>query len=112
PTRTDAEMTERHGERRYRALGCATVEATVTDATESVFLPAVYRVADVRVVEGQAPRVDEVCSFEGLYCQLADPGDRIRATGRLAAREDGAGRLVVGTAAVPGGGVVHVLPRG
>ena len=54
PTRSDAETTEAYGEARYRAVGAATVEATVTDASESAFLPAVYRVADVRVVEGAA----------------------------------------------------------
>jgi predicted nucleotidyltransferase len=69
----------------------------------------VYRVADVRVVEGAARPVTEVRSFEGLFCGLADAGDRIRATGRLETREDGAARLVVGTAAVAGGGVVQVL---
>jgi predicted nucleotidyltransferase len=111
PTRSDEEITEAYGEARYRAIGPATVDATVTDATESVFLPAVYRVADVRVVEGEARAVGEIRSFEGLFCQLADRGDWVRATGRLEAREDGVARLVVGTAAVPGGGVMRVLRR-
>jgi predicted nucleotidyltransferase len=109
PTRSDAEITEAYGEARYRAVGSATVDATVSDATESVFLPAVYRVAETRVVEGDARVVSEVRSFEGLFCGLADAGDRIRATGRLEVREDGAARLVVGTAAVPGGGDLRVL---
>jgi predicted nucleotidyltransferase len=108
PTRSDAEITEAYGEARYRAVGPATVEASVTDATESVFLPAVYRVADVQVVAGATRAVSEIRSFEGLFCGLADAGDRIRATGRLEAREDGAARLVVGTAAVPGGGELRV----
>jgi uncharacterized protein len=111
PTRSDEEITEAYGEARYRAVGPAAVDATVTDATESVFLPAVYRVADVRVVEGEARAVEEVRSFEGLFCQLADPGDRVRATGQLESREDGAARLVVGTAGIPGGGVMRVLRR-
>jgi predicted nucleotidyltransferase len=112
PTRSDGEIAEAYGEHRYRAVGPATVEATVSDATESVFLPAVYRVADVRVLEGASHPVSEICSFEGLFCQIADAGDRIVATGGLEAREDGAGRLIVGTAAVPGGGAIRVLrPR-
>jgi hypothetical protein len=111
PTRSDQEITETYGQARHRAVGAATIEATVTDATESVFLPAVYRVADVRVVEGESRAVGEIRSFEGLFCQLADPGDRIHATGQLEAREDGPARLVVGTAGVAGGGVMRVLRR-
>jgi predicted nucleotidyltransferase len=111
PTRRDDEIVEAYGERSYRAVGPATIEATVTDATEGVFLPAVYRVADVRVRAGDAQPVGEIHSFEGLFCDVADPGDRIRATGRLEVRADGAARLVVGTAAVDGGGVIRVLRR-
>jgi predicted nucleotidyltransferase len=109
PTRTDAEIAEAYGDAHYRAAGPATVEATVIDATDAVFLPAVYRVADVRFLAGDPRPLGEVRSFEGLFCQVADPGDRILATGRLEAREDGAARLVVGTAAVAGGGVIRVL---
>lgn len=111
PTRRDDEIVEAYGERSYRAVGPATVEATVIDATEAVFLPAVYRVADVRFREGDAQPLGEVCSFEGLFCDVADPGDRILATGRLEVPEDGPGRLVVGTQAVDGGGAIRLLRR-
>jgi predicted nucleotidyltransferase len=109
PTRSEDEMVEAYGAAAYRAVGPATVEATVTDATEAVFLPAVYRVGDVRVAEGPRHAVGEVHSFEGLFCDVADPGSRILATGRLEAGADGSGRLVVGTAAVEGGGAIRIL---
>src|SRR5262249_59614440 len=109
PTRTDAEIREEYGRDRYRALGSATVEATVTDATESIFLPAVYRVADAEAGGAPAP-VGEVVSFEGLYGQLADRGDRILAAGRLEERQDGARPLLAGPAGAPDRGLLPVLP--
>jgi predicted nucleotidyltransferase len=112
PTRSDDEIGEAYGEHRYHAVGGATAQATVTDAAESVFLPAGYRVADARIVEGRPAPLAEIWSFEGLFCETADTGDRILATGRLEVREDGVGRLIVGTAALPGGGVIRVLEPG
>lgn len=109
PTRADAEIPETDPAERHRPLGPATVEATVTDAAESAFLPAAYRVAEVSFREGGPHPVGEVLSFEGLYCQVADPGDRILAAGRLEARQDGTGRLIVGTAARSDGGFIRVL---
>jgi predicted nucleotidyltransferase len=109
PTRSDAEITEAYGEQRYHAVGPATIEATVIDAAEGVFLPAVYRVAGARVLEGPSHPVGDIHSFEGLFCDVADPGDRILATGRLEIRNDGPARLVVGTAAVDGGGAIRLV---
>ncbi len=108
PTRTDAEIREEYGREQYRPRGSATIEATVTDATESIFLPAVYRVAGAESGGGPAP-VAEVVSFEGLYGQLADRGDRILASGQLEERQDGACRLVVGSAGPRDGGFIRVL---
>jgi predicted nucleotidyltransferase len=111
PTRTDAEIGEEYGRERYRTLGSATIEASVTDATESIFLPAVYRVAGAVDAGGAPVPVAEVVSFEGLYGQLADRGDRVLASGQLEQRQDGACRLVVGSAGPGGGGFIRVLPR-
>ncbi len=104
PTRLDDEIREGYGHHRYRGIGLATIEATVTDATESIFLPAVFGVDDVTFIEGRSRRVREVISFEGLYCHVADQGDRILAAGHVEEREDGSCRLVVGSAALRDGG--------
>jgi predicted nucleotidyltransferase len=110
PTRTDAEIREEYGRERYRTLGSATIETSVTDATESIFLPAVYRVAGAEAGGAPSP-VAEVVSFEGLYGQLADRGDRILASGQLEERHDGARRLVVGSAGPRDGGFIRILSR-
>jgi predicted nucleotidyltransferase len=108
-TRADHEIRERYGERRYTPCGRAVVEATVTDATEAAFLPAVYRVADVRWLEGGPGRLDEVVAFEGLYTSAAEAGERVRVTGHLEAERAGGRRLVVGSGFLADGGSLRVL---
>jgi hypothetical protein len=107
-TRTDGEIREAYGDRRYTPLGRAVVEALVTGGEESCFVPAIYRVADVRWIEGGPGPLDEVVSFEGLYSGAADAGDRILVTGHLEAERAGGRRLVVGSGFLPDGGSLRV----
>jgi predicted nucleotidyltransferase len=133
PTRRDDEIDETYGQHTYRALGVATIEAQVMDAEDSIFLPAHYALADVVVREGrflrsfdpstklragsaqdrlglgQAPQITELISYEGLYCQAVDPGNRIVARGVLEQIDDGPCRLVVGAAGLPDGGFMRLL---
>jgi uncharacterized protein len=109
PTRADHEIREAYGDRRWTSLGRAVVEARVVDASEAMFLPAVYRVADVRWLEGEPGPLDEVVAFEGLYCNAAEGGERIRVTGHLEAERAGGRRLVVGSGFLPDGGALRVV---
>ena len=106
-TRRDDEIREAYGERNYRLLRAVTVDATIADARESMFLPAIYAVADARV-DGQPLPVDEIVSYEGLFCDFADLGERVRARGALEEASDGSLRVVIGTAAVPDGGALSL----
>jgi hypothetical protein len=111
-TRADDEIREAYGDRRYAPLGRAVVEARVTDASEAMFLPAVYRVEDVRWHEGGPGSLEEIVAFEGLYSGAAETGERIRAIGHLEAERAGGRRLVVGSGFLPDGGSLRVLaPR-
>jgi len=107
-TRRDDEIREAYGERTYRLLRPVTVDATIADARESLFLPAVYRVADARV-DGRPLPVGEIVSYEGLFCDFADPGERVRARGALEEASDGSLRVVIGTAAIPDGGALSLF---
>jgi predicted nucleotidyltransferase len=109
PTRADHEIREAHGDRRWTSLGRAVVEARVTDAAEAMFLPAVYRVGDVRWLEGEPGPLEEIVAFEGLYCNAAERGERILVTGHLEAEHTGGRRLVVGSGFLPDGGALHVV---
>ena len=104
PTRRDEEIQEAYGQHRYRAVGVATIEATVADAADSIFLPACYALADVTIREGAQRQIMELVSYEGLFCQAADPGDRIVASGVIEQVDDGPCRLVVGAAGLLDGG--------
>jgi predicted nucleotidyltransferase len=89
-------------------MGRATVEARVTDASEAVFLPAVYRVADVRWLEGGPGPLEEIVAFEGLYGGAADEGEQVLVTGHLEAERAGGRRLIVGSGFLPDGGSLRV----
>lgn len=79
------------------------------DAADSIFLPACYTLADVVIGEGQQWQMTELVSYEGLYCQVADRGDRIVACGAVEQVDDGPCRLVVGAAGLPEGGFLKLL---
>ena len=111
-TRADEEIREAYGDRRYTPLGRAVAEARVTDADESMFLPAVYRVADVRWLEGGSGALEEVVSFEGIFGGAADAGDRIVVAGHLEMERAGGRRLVVGSGFLPDGGALRVVSPG
>jgi predicted nucleotidyltransferase len=108
-TRADGEIREAYGDRRYTPVGRAVAEARVAGDDEALFLPAVYRVADVRWREGEAGPLDEIVSFEGLYCGAAADGERILVTGHLEAERAGGRRLVVGSGFLSDGGSLRVL---
>jgi len=108
PTRADHEIREAYGDRRYTPVGRAIVEARVTDAGEAVFLPAVYRVADVRWLEGGPGPLEEIVAFEGLYGGAAEEGEQVLVTGHLEAERAGGRRLVVGSGFLPDGGSLRI----
>lgn len=108
PIRSDAEITERYGDHRYRGQGAAHIRATVVDAGEALFMPAVYRVADVRRLHGdqEALGVREIVSYEGLYRDIVDAGAEIEARGKLESVDGAVRRLVIGAMELGGQGYV------
>ncbi len=48
-------------------------------------MPAIYNVDDVEVIEGneEAIKVSKVVSYEGLYIDLATPGEDVIVRGKL-----------------------------
>lgn len=96
PTRTDSEITESYGDVQYTGRGAATVRAVIADSSESMFLPAQYRIKDTVVREGEDVPVEEIVSYEGVYCDAFLQGEEIEARGRLE-QVDNRYRLVLGT---------------
>jgi len=78
------ESAESYGDRVYTPLGQAGIEATVTDASEAIFTPCRYPVANVRSLGNNATDdLVEIVSFRGRFCEQAQAGDIIRASGTL-----------------------------
>ena len=96
PTRTDAEIKESYGDVLYEGMGAATIRAEICDSSESMFLPACYKIDLHEVNEGKNVPIDEIVSYEGIYCDAFLEGEKIEARGRLE-RVDGTYRLVLGT---------------
>jgi hypothetical protein len=111
PTRAEHEIREAYGDRRYTPLGRAVVEARVTDASEAMFLPAVYRIAETRWREGGPGPLEEIVSYEGVFGSAAETGECVLATGHLEAEQAGGRRLVVGSGFLPDGGSLHAIGR-
>ena len=79
-----SEVSETYGTAIYRSVGEAKVQATVIDDSEMIFTPCVYRIDDVRVLEGtDAKPLREIVSFRGRFCEQARNGEEIMACGMV-----------------------------
>jgi len=84
PVKLEHKLMEQYGDKTYYPLGAVTIRAVVCENTDYLFLPAVYRVRDVEVVDGPpATDIEEVVSYESLYDSLAEIGENIIARGKL-----------------------------
>ncbi|MBC8248944.1 MAG: hypothetical protein H8E90_04645 [Anaerolineales bacterium] len=108
PTRNDDEIRENYGDRIYREKGVAGIRAIVSDASEALFMPALYRIENVEVIEGEIGTqhdvlpLREVVSYEGLYRDVVDDGGEIEARGKLESVNNRYYRLVIGTTMLKG----------
>ncbi|HUV54430.1 MAG TPA: hypothetical protein VMW03_04425 [Candidatus Krumholzibacteriaceae bacterium] len=104
PTRTDEEITESYGDYTYSQLGEVKGAAVVSDAEESIYLPAIYRVTDSKL-EKRETHVSEIVSYEGIYGGLFTEGEKVEFSGileRYEGKEEGH-RVVLGGAGSTGG---------
>lgn len=100
PVRVDGEITERYGDRVYRQRGVAVGTAEITDSSESIYLPAIYRIDEVEMGVGVKAEVEEIVSYEGLFCDIFEDGDRVEFRGTLeqVSADGGHYRVVIGGA--------------
>lgn len=86
PVKKNEEITETYGEKEYVEEGTVEIEARVSDASLSVFVPAVYQVHDVIVRNGPSVSpIQRVVSHEGFYSDVVREGETIRVKGKLEA---------------------------
>jgi predicted nucleotidyltransferase len=82
PTRKNEEITEEYSEYIYLQMGNIQGTATIKNTTESSFLPAIYEV-ECSEPRTKYPEISWIVSYEGLYGNLFDIGDRIIFKGNL-----------------------------
>ncbi len=84
PVKLEWEVGEVYGKKTFYPIGHVTIRAIVHDNADSLFLPAVYRIREVQIVEGpQVDDIEEVASYESLYDNLAEVGESIKVRGKL-----------------------------
>ncbi len=90
PVKLEHEVSEEWGQKVHKPLGVVEIRARVVDSSDSIFMPATYIVENVKVIEGAEPTkpLTKIVSYEGLYIDLAEPGDEVIARGKLEEVED------------------------
>ena len=84
PVKLEKEVTEEYDSKTYHPCGQITLEAVVRENVDSLFLPAVYHVEDVTILDGEpSVSISKIVSYEGLYSSLAKHGEKIRVKGKL-----------------------------
>jgi predicted nucleotidyltransferase len=78
------EIDENYGDIRYKNCGYARIRVTVEDDGESIFTPCTYRVANMKILEGnEVEDIDEISSFRGRFCEQATNGETVVAQGKI-----------------------------
>ncbi len=84
PVKLESEIKGEYGQRTFYPCGQVTIRGVVCDNIDSLFLPSVYQLEDVKILEGpRLGKITEVISYESLYDSLAENGESIVAKGKL-----------------------------
>ncbi len=84
PVKVESEISETYSSKIFLPMGIVECEAIVKDASDSIFLPAIYRIEDVSILNGRScDEISEIVSYEGLYTDIASEGERVICKGKL-----------------------------
>ena len=84
PVKLEQEVDGEYGDKTYHPVGPASISAVVYENSDCWFLPSVYRVREVNIMDGpQVADIEEVVSYESLYDSLAEVGESVVAKGKL-----------------------------
>ncbi len=84
PVKLEEELTEKYADKAYEPVGPVVLGAVVEENADSMFLPSVYHVTEVKVIKGpQVTDIKDVVSYEGLYSDMAEIGETILVKGKL-----------------------------
>lgn len=84
PIKYPNEIDEKYGDKTFTSMGEIEIQGIISDGKKSVFLPAIYEVSEVTIVNGvNVEGIKEIVSYEGLFDSVAEKGERVRAIGQL-----------------------------
>jgi len=84
PVSIESEQIENYGDRWFTPIGLSKIQAEISSNSQGMFLPSIYLVDNVRILEGlKIKDLREVCSYQGLYSDLLELGERMVARGKL-----------------------------
>jgi predicted nucleotidyltransferase len=79
-----SEVREKYGDARYVNSGYSRLRVTIVNDSESIFTPCVYKVGNVRILEGpKVTPIEEIASFRGRFCEQARAGETVIAQGKV-----------------------------
>lgn len=110
-----SEVAELYGDSFFRGVGRATIRARVVSDEDAIFTPCAYQVSSVEFLDGvKAPKLTQVYSFRGRFCEQAKAGEEVMASGKVEEVQGKEGktyyRLVVG--GNPNDYLVSLTPQG
>ncbi len=93
------EIKGNYGSVRYEPMGFVEIECTVTDSLAAFDNPAVYKIDEVKIIDGPKVPISEIASYTHTYAGQAREGERIIAKGKLekVIGKNISYRLIVGT---------------
>jgi predicted nucleotidyltransferase len=84
PVKLEEELTQKYADKIYEPVDPIVMSGVVEENAESMFLPSVYLVKDLKIIKGpQVTSIREVVSYEGLYSDIAEIGETILVKGKL-----------------------------
>ncbi len=115
PVKKCSEVSEDYGDRVFKTEGTIKIEATISNASESLFLPSVYHLKNVNVDKGK--KLDDirtVVSYDWFYSDIAREGEKVKARGKLEkVRDTRTGeryhRVLIGSFTLEGKGYIKPL---
>lgn len=118
PVPMPSEISIKYGDQIYRGMGMIEIKCVVSDNSESMYTPAIYKVEKVKILRGKLAsdigEIEEVVSYEGIYADIANINDTLRVYGKLEKVYDKRKkidyyRVVVGTIEAAGKDYIKII---
>jgi predicted nucleotidyltransferase len=78
-----SEIPERYGDTKYVSLNSARIEGLILDDKEAIFTPCRYIIEHTKTLKGEAPRISEIASYRGRFCDQVRERERFIAQGKI-----------------------------